>query len=119
MAVREFVFNGERVDLNYSPDLYRLAAEIAGQSVAPRSIIAIARANKKFFPRMRLELVREDLKTLRFVPVASEIVLNVDTLWTTIRVFFKCPKCGKFVRTKEEAIGCPCSKTKNEVLKRK
>lgn len=114
MVVRDFVVNGQRVRLNYSPDTYRLAAEIAGQSVTPKTVVAVARANPQLFPQVRIELVREDLRTIRYVPVVSQTILAIarDGSFVAFGLFFKCDKCGLFYRTKEETLACVCQKKK-------
>lgn len=111
MVVREFVVNGVRLDLNYSPDFYRQVAELAGQAATPKTVVAVVRANKSLFgQRVRIELVKEDLRTFRFVPVASELFLVIDRHWISFKECFKCAKCGNFFLTREQAIGCACQK---------
>lgn len=113
MVVREFVINGTSVRLNYSPDFYRQVAEIAGQAVTPKMVQAITRAHAHLFPQLvRVELVKEDLRTLRYVPVFSQSMIDFRLNWISIKPFFKCPNCPTFYPTKEQAIACNCQKQK-------
>lgn len=113
MVVREFVINGSSVRLNYSPDFYRQVAEVAGQAVTPRTIVAVVRANPRLFPStVRIELVKEDLRTLRYVPVSESFlngIIDVRLNWVSIRPFYKCPH-GQYFPAKEQAIACACLK---------